>query len=399
MLFHSGDRSAFAGPKGKAEPVFKEQAVSTKWVFLASVMMLACGAGAARGDLATGLGNYWPFEEGTGTIAHDVISGQNGTLTNFDFNAADGWRPGKIGNYALQFDGVNDYVNLGLYSIPQAASISAWVDINSFGGIGASPVAKPFYILGSETANYGTTTFVQPDGSVWIVDRNTAGQTDVLHTAPGIVTADSTWHQIVYVRGVNAIGTESIYVDGINRAQGVSEYTINNPAAPGAIGMGYDLTGAVPPGPAAVGGPTPPTPAPVYANGLIDDVRVYGRLLSVGPTAVDQPAGGEVATLDTTDPILGDTNLDGTVNINDLCTLINNFGKAGGLTSGDFDYSNTVNINDLCTLINNFGKSGSVSSGVAVGMSLRTVPEPSTLALLAAGLIGLLAGAWRRQAA
>jgi T5SS/PEP-CTERM-associated repeat protein/autotransporter-associated beta strand protein len=93
----------------------------------------------------------------------------------------------------------------------------------------------------------------------------------------------------------------------------------------------------------------------------------------------------------------GDANLDGTVNLSDLGVLIGNFGKSGGWATGDFNYDGTVNLSDLGVLIGNFGKSAPVYSLVVAGMDVSIVPEPSTLVLLAAGLIGPLAYAWRKR--
>jgi hypothetical protein len=54
---------------------------------------------------------------------------------------------------------------------------------------------------------------------------------------------------------------------------------------------------------------------------------------------------------------LGDTDLDGHVNIQDLSNLAGNFGKTAGATwiQGDFDYNGTVNVADLADLAGNFG--------------------------------------------
>ena len=49
---------------------------------------------------------YWNFDEGSGTVAHDVSgNGNNGTI----YGAT--WTNGKVGN-ALSFDGVDDYVEV-----------------------------------------------------------------------------------------------------------------------------------------------------------------------------------------------------------------------------------------------------------------------------------------------
>jgi hypothetical protein len=102
--------------------------------------------------------------------------------------------------------------------------------------------------------------------------------------------------------------------------------------------------------------------------------------------------------------LAGDANMDGTVNLSDLGTLIDNFGKPGNWLAGDFNYDGKVDLGDLGELINNFGKSAPVGSSVAIaGMNVSTVPEPSMLALSAIG--GLALFAWclcrrkRRQSA
>jgi hypothetical protein len=55
--------------------------------------------------------------------------------------------------------------------------------------------------------------------------------------------------------------------------------------------------------------------------------------------------------------LLGDSNLDGTVNVTDLANLAGNYGRTSGgvWTGGDFDYNNNVNVADLADLAGNFG--------------------------------------------
>jgi hypothetical protein len=85
----------------------------------------------------------------------------------------------------------------------------------------------------------------------------------------------------------------------------------------------------------------------------------------------------------------GDANLDGTVNGADLNTVLSNFNQIGmGWRQGDFNYDGTVNGADLNTLLSNFNQHSSVGAAV---------PEPSTVLLAAAGLLGVLAYGWRKR--
>ncbi len=85
----------------------------------------------------------------------------------------------------------------------------------------------------------------------------------------------------------------------------------------------------------------------------------------------------------------GDADMNGTVNGADLNTVLSNYNKTGmGWADGDFDDNGTVNGADLNTVLSNYNQH--ISVGAAV-------PEPSSLMLAAAGLVGLLAYAWRKR--
>ena len=88
----------------------------------------------------------------------------------------------------------------------------------------------------------------------------------------------------------------------------------------------------------------------------------------------------------------GDTNDDGTVNGADLNTVLSNYNQTGmDWAHRDFNGDGTVNGDDLNTVLSNYNQTLGVSSG---GVA---VPEPSTLALLAAGLFGVAAYVWRKR--
>ena len=87
--------------------------------------------------------------------------------------------------------------------------------------------------------------------------------------------------------------------------------------------------------------------------------------------------------------LYGDADLNGTVNGADLNTVLSNYNQTGMYWSqGDFDYDGTVNGADLNMVLSNYNQHLSVGAAV---------PEPSTLLLAAAGLLGLLAYAWRKR--
>jgi hypothetical protein len=90
--------------------------------------------------------------------------------------------------------------------------------------------------------------------------------------------------------------------------------------------------------------------------------------------------------------LLGDTNLDGQVNVADLANLAGNFGKTTGMSwvQGDFDYNSNVNVADLADLSENFGNvqgsgagasaSGASSAGAFTASS--AVPEPAAIGMI-----------------
>jgi hypothetical protein len=83
--------------------------------------------------------------------------------------------------------------------------------------------------------------------------------------------------------------------------------------------------------------------------------------------------------------LLGDSDLDGQVNVADLANLAGNFGVTTGALwlNGDFDYNGNVNVADLADLAGNFGQSlsgaGLTASPALLVSSVTAVPEPGTL--------------------
>jgi hypothetical protein len=89
--------------------------------------------------------------------------------------------------------------------------------------------------------------------------------------------------------------------------------------------------------------------------------------------------------------ITGDANLDGQVDINDLTVVLAHYGQTGMTwADGEFTGDGTVDINDLTIVLAHYNQSAGSSAGTAA------VPEPSTIAIAAAALLGLLVSCRRK---
>lgn len=89
---------------------------------------------------------------------------------------------------------------------------------------------------------------------------------------------------------------------------------------------------------------------------------------------------------------IGDSNVDGIVNFDDLLALAQNYNLSGTATwqKGDFNYDATVSFDDLLVLAQNYGQSASVDVASVLGsdfaanwaLALRLAPEPTSLAFV-----------------
>jgi hypothetical protein len=173
-------------------------------IALTLLILIASGTlpDSASAALTGGLISYWTFDEGSGTVAADIVGGFNGTLMNGPV-----WVTGKFGS-ALDFDGTDDYVlcaervgsNPGIYPaelMPQSAfSCAAWVKVEDFGyyggiignGLDVSSDESGFYwytggTIGPTPTNFGL--FIESIGSP---------QTNYIETPQGYLT--NTWYHV-----------------------------------------------------------------------------------------------------------------------------------------------------------------------------------------------------------
>ncbi|MGN6367661.1 MAG: autotransporter-associated beta strand repeat-containing protein, partial [Phycisphaerae bacterium] len=87
---------------------------------------------------------------------------------------------------------------------------------------------------------------------------------------------------------------------------------------------------------------------PNFAIAIIDNAVTH--LTTFGNTSVDQNS------LLLAPELLGDTNIDGKIDLSDLSTVLNHFGQSTpNWTDGNFDHQPTINLTDLSAVLNNFG--------------------------------------------
>jgi Tol biopolymer transport system component len=186
---------------------------------------------------------YWKLDETEGNIAYDSVAANDGTV----FGDAV-WQPeGGHVNGALQFDGIDDYVSTPLMLDPTAKavfSVFAWVKGGMPGQVVFSQ-AGPSDWLGADTTN----------GSL-MTELRFFGRTSRPLQSQTIIT-DGHWHRI----GLAWDGSNRIlYVDDGQVASDTYDkgYLIGDLQ----IGVGKNLD----PG--------------TFFSGLIDDVRIYNRVLT-----------------------------------------------------------------------------------------------------------------------
>ena len=185
-----------------------------------AVLVLVLGFSVnTLGLSTTGLVAYWTFDEGSGDTAHDSTGTNNGTLLNGPV-----WTTGIV-NGALEFDGNNDYVDVGYLGEFPTWTISLWADSDTQG-------TYHTFISQDQTSWNDDILFgICPQGSSWstrdkiavifhradyteyVVEDNEDVQTGQWYNA--IVTYDGST-MILYVNGIqkdSVVATDLVISD------------------------------------------------------------------------------------------------------------------------------------------------------------------------------------------
>ncbi len=184
---------------------------------------------------------HWPFDEAEGTIAHDLVGGKDATILGLAQ-----WQPegGKIDG-ALELNGMTfGTANSPVNPASGPFSVLAWVQGGAPGQVILSQEGGMNWLM-ADGATGALMTEVGPPG----------------RTGPGLISeaviTDGNWHRIAFIwDGAN----RWLYVDGVLVAEDARD---DLPSCSGKLvfGAGKDMA----PG--------------TFFTGLIDDVRIYNRVV------------------------------------------------------------------------------------------------------------------------
>jgi hypothetical protein len=244
---------------------------------------------------------YWKFDEGSGTTAFDSSgNGNNGTWSGSGTH----YTTGKVGSYAGQFNGSDDYVNGGNGTSlnPTKITLAVWVKANSFGNSKriiekaytsfGEPYSQYNFIIG-DTAPYDYFAF---QASI----NGTRKQAAIPH---GSVTTGVWYYVVGTFDGTNL----RIYLNGIEKAVTSASGNISSYDTNFLIGkMGASES--------------------YFFNGSIDEVAIYNRALSAAEIKAQYDA--VITPADTTPPT-------GSISINGGAAYTNNTSITLTLSASD----------------------------------------------------------------
>lgn len=193
----------------------------------------------------------WHLDEGTDSIANDSTANNNdGTISGAT------WVPGKYGN-ALEFDGSNDYVDLGngtSLDWDKDMTFSAWIKTPDTGTY--RDIMSKCKQWGNEYCSYQVR--VESNGKVNLLHGWHDGTYCVDYLASSTSIDDDQWHHVSITRN-NTDNNTVIYIDGYYDSSGTVDceyYYHKKPHEFGRLFSNY------------------------YFNGTLDEVQVFSRVLS-----------------------------------------------------------------------------------------------------------------------
>ena len=332
------------------------------------------------------------------------VSGGTGT-----FNQSGGTNTVEGGNGL--YLGANTTSSNGTYTLSGTASLSVtngneWVGFNGTGMFiqsggtnkvtGALALAANSGSTGAVTLSGGSTTV---SGSAYVGGAPggaggsgtlTVSGTGQLSVAGTLTVYDT--GRLNINGGTTTVGGLSIAIGGIVNVNGVLFIDYGSGSDPIASIEQWIKNGYF-----GLSGPQ------IISSSIATDDALSGLSYGIGyADSADpgNPAGLPTDTIEIGYTLLGDANLDGTVNAEDFTLFSEHLGQSGMMwDNGDFNYDGTVNAEDFTLFSANLGQSATLAAGAleaANGISLVNVPEPVSEGMMMAAGLGILLRRRRR---
>jgi hypothetical protein len=349
------------------------------------------------GDIGGSLSSGLSFSGGLLSVTSSFTSGRAITVASSGgtVNVAPGTTFG-IGNSLTWSGGTLNVTNTGTMSIAQT---SGTVSVSS--GSVLNVAAGSQVVVGGSVDPF--TDSINSSNHVAIVNNGTFTVAGVKSTIAGITGAGS----LVIGNGTTANTLKLADNGGVSTVDslsilGSSDLDIGNNAMIVDYGSGPDpiasIAAWIKNGFDRLSGPA------IISSDMTTDDAVSGLSYGIGYAdgadgVVAGLSSGEIEIMYT---LLGDANLDGTVNGEDFSLFSHNLGQSGMMwDDGDFNFDGTVNGEDFSLFSHNLGQTASLADQAGVldaanGISLANVPEPASAGALTMAMLGLFARRRRR---
>jgi len=201
--------------------------------------------------------SWWKFDEGNGTDANDSFGSNHGTL-----NGDPNWVTGKVGFYALDLNGLADYIDVPddpslRFSQYDSFSISFW----------AKPLSDGHVVCKMRASNcsggiFGYVIFWSGSKSAFsfYVEKSCKGY--VVVSTPDNSAPAGSWYHVVAVYDNKAM---DIYLNGQPEYSGTFNYNTGSTTPDKNLAIGARSVDSI---------------MDDYFGGAIDDVRIYDRALT-----------------------------------------------------------------------------------------------------------------------
>ena len=207
-----------------------------------------------------GLIGRWSLDEGSGSTAFDTSDNSNdGTASGTS------WAAGQFSN-ALDFDGTDDYVDMGAFTATDglsALTVSAWVNLDTVTG-GDRTVASKW----DNPCGACQSWLLSVENGSPIIQINTTGWAGVYATTD--LQTDAWYHLAATYDGSDL----RIYVNGVEEASTAKTGNLKTPNRDLYVGVRFDDGTGV-----------------GYMDGSIDELRIYNRALTASEVQSLNDAG------------------------------------------------------------------------------------------------------------